>query len=359
MGIQDLTKTIKKYAPLGLRHQAIEDLPGLKYGVDVFSYLYPAKYNQSSKGKGSHIRFFFDLIVKWHSKGKSLIMVFDGNTSLLEIKAETNQKRQEARDRNKETIHISMERIQNKTATEEDYINLEMASRNDINVTDSDVLDLKQLFSMTGICYYQAEGEADCLLGALYQSNIIDGVLSEDSDMLTHGVGCLVRGLIDSSNRNKGMVDLYILKDVLNGLGMNQGQFVDFCILSGCDYCKRLPGIGSVTALKYIKKWGSVKDILDNLELSPNDKDEYLKKYREAYRMFSDHGYIPTPTVKEEQIQDQDQSQEQGEELSKWILENTNYRVDTICEKLAVLAVPVKAKEIIQIKIKPKILRKE
>ncbi|KAE8702690.1 Flap endonuclease 1 [Hibiscus syriacus] len=42
-------------------------------------------------------------------------------------------------------------------------------------------------------------------------------------------------------------------------------QFIDLCILSGCDYCETIRGIGGKTALKLIHKHGSIEHILQNI----------------------------------------------------------------------------------------------
>ncbi|KAK6159751.1 hypothetical protein DH2020_003132 [Rehmannia glutinosa] len=42
-------------------------------------------------------------------------------------------------------------------------------------------------------------------------------------------------------------------------------QFTDLCILSGCDYCDSIKGIGGLTALKLIRQHGSIENILENI----------------------------------------------------------------------------------------------
>ncbi len=43
------------------------------------------------------------------------------------------------------------------------------------------------------------------------------------------------------------------LVQVLEGLEMTQDQFVDLCILLGCDYCDKIKGVGPKNALKLIQ----------------------------------------------------------------------------------------------------------
>jgi len=43
------------------------------------------------------------------------------------------------------------------------------------------------------------------------------------------------------------------LHEVLNALSLTYEQFIDFCILCGCDYTSKIAGIGPVKALKLIQ----------------------------------------------------------------------------------------------------------
>jgi hypothetical protein len=58
---------------------------------------------------------------------------------------------------------------------------------------------------------------------------------------------------------------LLYLSLVLSGLGINQAEFVDLCILMGCDYCDTIRGIGPKTALKLIKEHKNIEAILDHI----------------------------------------------------------------------------------------------
>ena len=346
MGIQDLTKSIKKHAPDAITTLKPSDLPGTVYGVDVYSYLYPAKYNPGAKGKGQHIRFFFDMIVAWTQANKKLVMIFDGNTSAVTAKMDTVIKRQEVRQHNKDIITEMTNRIDTGVATQQDVDDLERATRNSIKISQTDTDDLKQLFSFLGVTYYQAQGEADIVLAAMYSAGTVHGVISEDSDMLTHGIGIVVRGLIDAGNRTAGVVRLFQLSKILEGFGMSMTQFIDFCILSGCDYCPRVSGTGPVGAFKHIQAGGTP------LTLTIPPDEVYELKYREAVRMFTEHTDNPDPVNGE--------GQPGMSNLKTWLLENTNITEKTVDEKLRVLSTqPAPVPVQITAKPRPKILPKK
>ena len=58
----------------------------------------------------------------------------------------------------------------------------------------------------------------------------------------------------------------YKLKDILSDLSLDNDQFMDMCILFGCDYTDKIVGIGPVNAYKMIKKYGNIETILGNLD---------------------------------------------------------------------------------------------
>lgn len=47
---------------------------------------------------------------------------------------------------------------------------------------------------------------------------------------------------------------------------MTMEQFIDMCILAGCDYCDTIRGIGPKRALELIRKHGSIEEALKHLD---------------------------------------------------------------------------------------------
>jgi len=99
----------------------------------------------------------------------------------------------------------------------------------------TDVTNLKLFFDFLHIPYLTANGEAENLIAELYQQNIIHACLSEDTDVLPKGCGNLIQ--INSVNsKHKYKVTQFILSEILIELNLSYNQFVDFCIILGCDY---------------------------------------------------------------------------------------------------------------------------
>jgi hypothetical protein len=61
-----------------------------------------------------------------------------------------------------------------------------------------------------------------------------------------------------SSNQAVQEFDLSV---ALSKLGLTQAQFIDLCIMCGCDYASNIRGIGPVRALEYIRKHGTLEKV--------------------------------------------------------------------------------------------------
>lgn len=94
-------------------------------------------------------------------------------------------------------------------------------------------------------------------------------------DSLTFGTKILLRGF----NSKKEPVIQIDLDLVLEGFEMNHDQFIDLCILCGCDYTTSITGIGPIKAFKYIHEQGGViENVIKKVEYE-NAKPWKMKKY--------------------------------------------------------------------------------
>lgn len=384
MGLPKLNSVVKRYAPHACKEVPLEKLvPGV-YGVDVSIYLYPSKYNSANKGKGSHIRKFMDMITNWRAAGHRLVMVFDGNTGGVKAKQETIRQRREIREKKDREIidmctefntinttnELSQEELESinivpvsrkelveqalksSTLSTEQRIELEQAMSKTIDITSQDLVDLRNLFDMTGTPYIQAEGEADHMLADLYKHGLIQGVISEDGDMLTHGVDWLIKGLIDAECLRAGVVRVYDLKSLLYGMGLTYEQFVDVCIIVGCDYCPPLKNISWVNATAQVKKYASLSKFIEaqqsgesTYKLGAEIPDNYLEIAEEAARIFlTQQEDVPESEVWKDWAELQCRGYVSSE-LSGWLAKNTNYTSNTIRKKEAILTTVIDVKE--------------
>lgn len=93
----------------------------------------------------------------------------------------------------------------------------------------------------------------------------------------------LLRHLTFSEQRKLPIQEIFLDK-ALAGLDMTREQFIDLCILLGCDYCDTIGKVGPTTALKLIKQYKTIEKVIENL----TDKQtlpEYFP-YQDARELF-------------------------------------------------------------------------
>ena len=87
---------------------------------------------------------------------------------------------------------------------------------------------------------------------------------SEDMDTLTFNTPILYRHLTFSEAKKEPISEIN-LQLALEGLEMDMSQFIDLCILLGCDYLEPIKGIGPKSALKLVREHGGLKGVVEHL----------------------------------------------------------------------------------------------
>ncbi|XP_062987309.1 probable flap endonuclease 1 homolog isoform X2 [Elgaria multicarinata webbii] len=120
--------------------------------------------------------------------------------------------------------------------------------------------DCETLLGYLGVPCVQAPAEAEATCAALVKSGHASCTATEDMDALPFGSVLLLRHL----NAKNGDLEEISLPVVLQKLSMTQEQFVDLCILLGCDYCGKISKLGPKKALKLMQQHGTIEEILQH-----------------------------------------------------------------------------------------------
>jgi flap endonuclease-1 len=131
-----------------------------------------------------------------------------------------------------------------------------------------------------GIPYINAPEEADSQCAYLAKMGLVDGVLTEDMDILTFGSTKIIRNLTS----HKVPTTEINLNNILNHLNLNQEEFIEFCILLGCDYCQGISEYKPNVIYEYFSKCKSIEKTLiamknDNMNVPDEIQYEDTKKY--------------------------------------------------------------------------------
>ncbi|GER48608.1 flap endonuclease 1 [Striga asiatica] len=264
MGIKGLTKLLADNAPKAMKEQKFESYFGRKIAIDasmsIYQYLIVLGRcgTQTLTNKAgevtSHLQGMFGRTVRLLEAGIMPVYVFDGMPP--DLKKKELAKRVLKRD---DAINSLNEAL--KTGSIED---IEKFSKRTVKATEKHYEDCKRLLRLMGVPVIEAPCEAEAQCSALCKAGKVYAVASEDMDTLAFGAPRFLRHFLDSSSKRIDVMEFELIK-VLEELNLTMDQFIDLCILSGCDYCESIRGIGGSTALKQIRQYGSIEGIMENL----------------------------------------------------------------------------------------------
>jgi flap endonuclease-1 len=129
-------------------------------------------------------------------------------------------------------------------------------------------MDAKRLLQYMGVPVFEAPTEAEAQCAELVKKGAAFGVASEDMDSLTFAANFLLRGF----NSKKEPITEISYYETIRGLDLTEQEFIDMCILCGCDYTDHIEGVGPTTALKLISEHSTIENVITHLTSSATKK---------------------------------------------------------------------------------------
>jgi len=273
MGIKHLRKFLDKYAPSSISSKKYNDFKNKSIAIDTSLIIY--KYISATRKSGkdltssdgritSHIFGILNLINKLISHKITPVFVFDGPPP--SIKKNTLKKRQTIKN-------TALENLENSDLSVKEKISYFMQAT---KISPEIIEDTKKLLTYLGIPWIDSPEEADAQCVCLLNNGIVDAVATEDMDLLTFGCKKLLRNFF--STKEDDIVEIELDK-ILKELKLTQSQFIDVCILLGCDYLPTLEGIGFVKTYNYIIKYGSLDNIVKIVTPPENYNYQEVQNY--------------------------------------------------------------------------------
>jgi exonuclease 1 len=205
-------------------------------------------------------------------------LVFDGDN--LPSKSGTELDRHQRR---KESKELGLELLR-KGRTAEAYQEFQKA----VDVTPLMARHLIEELKKMNIQYVVAPYEADAQLVYLEQHGFIDGIVSEDSDLLVFGARRLLSKLDQHGDLVEiNRVDFTACREV-SFVGWTDADFRRMCILSGCDYLPNIGRVGLKTAYRSIRKYRNVERALRMLQFEGqyHVPADYIQSFKQAELTF-------------------------------------------------------------------------
>jgi flap endonuclease-1 len=288
MGIEGFHTFVKKRAPHVYRQIHLSEYAGKRIAVDISGLIYKYKIINKDRWLDS----FMYLVTSLRRNRVHPIFVFDGEAPVEKNDTKTKRGKQrnllndkifslrEGLDKYYSSGEISevltetMEKIVKKiggppplgktvpvniTALEKKYTQIESQV---VHWSEEESEDLYKLFDLAGIQYIIAPTEAESMCASMALEGHVDAVISNDSDVCVYGVKKFLYEI-------NGMTETCTEIDhdqLIEALKLTKEEFVDFCIMCGCDYNHNMPGVGPVNAYKLITEHHSI----DNLPVEYN-----------------------------------------------------------------------------------------
>ncbi|XP_070490007.1 flap endonuclease 1 [Chironomus tepperi] len=294
MGIQGLAKLIADVAPHAIKETEIKNYFGRKIAIDASMSLYQfliavraegAQLTDANGETTSHLMGIFYRTIRLLENGIKPVYVFDGKPP--DMKSGELVKRAERREEAQKAL--------DKATEAGDQAEMDKMNRRLVKVTKEHNAEAKELLKLMGVPYIDAASEAEAQCSAMVKAGKVFGVATEDMDAITFGATVLLRHMTFSEARKMPVQEIHYEK-VLKGLELERDEFIDLCILMGCDYCDTIRGIGPKRAFELIQKYKSIEKIVENLDKKKYEVPENWN-YERARELFKEPEITDVETI--------------------------------------------------------------
>ena len=284
MGIKKMLKFLNTNYPNIIKKINKDELGHKMIAIDISILLYQVVIAIRNSGAdmlsnqgeiSSHILGLFNKTINLLKMNIVPIYVFDGKPP--SFKYQTINNRKEAKKQ-------ANEKLNDEDINEEDKIKY---FKRTVSISKTQIDECIELLEIMGIPYVIAPEEADSQCAELVKCGIADGVLTEDMDIMTFGSTKIYRNL---TSYKKEPIEIS-MDDVLKELNLNYEQFVELCLLFGCDYCDKLNDMKPEVIYQYYSKSKNIINTINNIKKDGYDVDDF-----NDYQIYKD--YFMKPPVK-------------------------------------------------------------
>ncbi|KAL8816839.1 MAG: hypothetical protein Q9223_004220 [Gallowayella weberi] len=273
MGISGLLPLLKSiHKPCNLKKFA-----GQTIGVDAYGWLHRGTVACAidlalERPTTKFVEFSMNRVRMLIHFGVTPLLVFDGD--YLPSKAATENERAKKREECKR-LGLELHRL---GKISQAHLELQKA----VDVTPEMARQLIEKLKILGVQYIVAPYEADSQLAYLEKKGAIQGILSEDSDLLVFGAKRLLTKLDQYGDCIEICRSDFTACREISLVGWTDDDFRRMAILSGCDYLANINKMGLKTAYRFVRKYKTIEKILRMLQF---DGQYYVPiGYLEAFK---------------------------------------------------------------------------
>ena len=150
------------------------------------------------------------------------------------------------------------------------------------------------MLRLFGIPYITAPMEAEAQCAALVSVGIVDGIITDDSDVFLFGGERVFKNMFNQSKT----VECFLLRDLDRELGLDRDKLVRLAYLLGSDYVEGLPGIGPVVAMELLNEFPGedglhkFKDWWLKVQSGRDKESDNVSTFRKRFVSSSDSRYL-------------------------------------------------------------------
>ncbi|KDE04745.1 hypothetical protein MVLG_04802 [Microbotryum lychnidis-dioicae p1A1 Lamole] len=150
--------------------------------------------------------------------------------------------------------------------------------------------DIKELLSLFGLPFVDAPQEAEAECADLLSRKLVDGIVTDDSDVFLFGGASIYRNMFNDDK----FIECYLLADLDRELGLDRKKLVRLAHLLGSDYTEGLPGVGPVLGRELLEEFPGDDGLSDFKEWwtkvqsgrdGPEDtSDAWRRKFKKGHK---------------------------------------------------------------------------
>lgn len=302
MGIQNFNPFVRSLWPHAFEKVNMKIYRGQRIAIDTDNLLYryldtALKMTVNSTANiveeldynmvfSNLVDLILNFVVNITSHGILPVFVFDGKKPIL--KANTQKKRRDDRNKILDRIEeLSKELSEVDIFDHPDHKGKEKELRDlrgkVIYVRPESMEYLRNILISANIPVLQAVGEGEKLCSMLTIEGYTVAVYSRDTDNLAYGCPTMIH---DIRRASRGIFTASIVHGdvILNESGLSYNQFLDLCIMGGCDFNINMPRVQLKRAYPLIREYGSIEGL-------PSNYDTSVLLYKECREIFA---HIPS-----------------------------------------------------------------
>ncbi|CAR21730.1 ssDNA endodeoxyribonuclease RAD2 [Lachancea thermotolerans CBS 6340] len=188
------------------------------------------------------------------TQGKAHVPVVDYDFSEDEEDALVHQLREEEQDYNAFKTSLNPSSV-NATFVDEELHDQHLRDKRDSDeVTAAMVAEVQDLLTRFGIPFMTAPMEAEAQCAELLMLGLVDGIITDDSDIFLFGGDKVYKNMFQEKN----YVEYYYSDLMKKELGLDREKFIELAQLLGSDYTTGVKSVGPVSAMEILAEFGNL-----------------------------------------------------------------------------------------------------